>query len=137
LLAAAPPFASLRGFCRQWTSLRVFGHKSQHFHLRFAHGLGKRASGDLPETSTFEPQPRGAIDVTRELVDLEGSTFVFGFVRSQLIGQDATPVPPGNWIEELGRIRILSIPIEVFLFAGIALLAYLFLRFAKWAVTSI
>ena len=63
---------------------------------------------------------------------LASGAFVFGFVRSQLIGQDAIPVPPRNWVETLGRARFLSIPVEVFLFAAIVFLAFLFLRFAKW-----
>jgi ribose transport system permease protein len=71
-------------------------------------------------------------DVPAIFATLASGAFVFGFVRSQLIGQDATPVPPQNWIEELGRLRFLNIPIEVFLFAAIAFLAFLFLRFAKW-----
>ncbi len=38
----------------------------------------------------------------------------------------------GHWVETLGRVRFLSIPVEVFLFAAIAFLAFLFLRFTKW-----
>lgn len=71
-------------------------------------------------------------DVPAIFATLASGAFVFGYVRSQLIGQDATPVPRGHWIESLGRTRFLDIPIEVFLFAAIALLAFLFLRFAKW-----
>lgn len=71
-------------------------------------------------------------DVPAIFATLASGAFVFGFVRSQLIGQDATPVPAQNWIEELGRLRFLNIPIEVFVFAAIAFLAFLFLRFAKW-----
>jgi ribose transport system permease protein len=71
-------------------------------------------------------------DVPAIFATLASGAFVFGFVRSQLIGQDAIPVPPQNWVETLGRVRFLSIPVEVFLFAAIAFLAFLFLRFAKW-----
>jgi ribose transport system permease protein len=71
-------------------------------------------------------------DVPAIFATLASGAFVFGFVRSQLIGQDAIAVPRGNWIEALGRARLLDIPVEVFLFAGIAFAAYLFLRYAKW-----
>jgi ribose transport system permease protein len=71
-------------------------------------------------------------DVPAIFATLASGAFVFGFVRSQLIGQDAIPVPRDNWIELIGRARLLDIPIEVFIFAAIALTAYLFLRYAKW-----
>jgi ribose transport system permease protein len=71
-------------------------------------------------------------DVPAIFAKLASGAFVFGFVRSQLIGQDAIPVPRDNWIELIGRARLLDIPIEVFIFAAIALTAYLFLRYAKW-----
>ncbi len=63
---------------------------------------------------------------------LASASFVFGFARSQLISQDAVPVPPHHWVEALGRVRFDDIPIEVFLFSLVAFLAFLFLRFAKW-----
>ena len=71
-------------------------------------------------------------DVPAIFATLASSAFVFGFARSQLIGQDATPVPPDHWIEQVGGFRFADIPVEVFFFAGAALLAFLFLRFAKW-----
>jgi ribose transport system permease protein len=71
-------------------------------------------------------------DVPAIFATLASGAFVFGFVRSQLIRQDATPVPGGNWIEALGRFRLLDVPVEVFLFTAIALVAALFLRFTKW-----
>lgn len=71
-------------------------------------------------------------DVPPIFVTLATGSFVFGFVRSQLITQDAIPVPGGHWVESLGQTRWLGIPIEVFLFSGIVFLAYLFLRFTKW-----
>lgn len=71
-------------------------------------------------------------DVPPIFVTLASGAFVFGFVRSQLITQDAVPVPPLHWIELLGRTRWLGVPIEVFLFSAIVFLAYLFLRFTKW-----
>src|SRR5215470_16639379 len=71
-------------------------------------------------------------DVPAIFATLASSAFVYGFVRSQLIKQDATPVPPDHWVELLGRFRFLDIPVEVFFFSGIAFAAFLFLRYAKW-----
>ncbi len=59
-------------------------------------------------------------DVPAIFATLASAAFVFGFVRSQLIGQDATPVPPDHWLEQLGRFRLLDIPVEVFFFAAVA-----------------
>ena len=64
-------------------------------------------------------------DVPAIFATLASGAFVFGFVRSQLIRQDATPVPAGNWIETLGRVRLLDVPVEVFLFTAFAILAAL------------
>lgn len=63
---------------------------------------------------------------------LATGSFVFGFVRSRLITQDAVPVPPGHWLEQLGGVRFLGIPSEVFIFGAACLVAYAFLRFSKW-----
>jgi ribose transport system permease protein len=71
-------------------------------------------------------------DVPAIFATLASGLFVFGYVRSQLITQDAVPVPPGHWLETLGRARFLDIPAEVFIFSGLAFAAYLFLRFTKW-----
>ena len=71
-------------------------------------------------------------DVPAIFVTLASGSFVFGYVRSQLISTDAVPVPPGHWVEALGRLRILGLPIEVLLFAALSLLAYGFLRYTKW-----
>ena len=71
-------------------------------------------------------------DVPAIFATLASGAFVFGYVRSQLIGQDATPVPHGHWIESLGRFRFIDVPVEVFYFAAVAFLAFVFLRFAKW-----
>lgn len=71
-------------------------------------------------------------DVPAIFVTLASGSFVFGFVRSQLITSDAVAVPPGHWVEALGRMRYLDIPIEVFLFAALSLIAFGFLRFTKW-----
>ncbi|MBZ9736673.1 ABC transporter permease, partial [Mesorhizobium sp. CA9] len=71
-------------------------------------------------------------DVPAIFVTLATGSFVFGYVRSQLITQDAVPVPGGHWVELLGGVRFLDIPVEVFVFAGLAFLVFLFLRYTKW-----
>lgn len=71
-------------------------------------------------------------DVPAIFTTLATGAFVFGFVRSQLIPQDAIAVPRDHWLETLGRARLLEIPAEVFIFAGMALASYLFLRYTKW-----
>ena len=71
-------------------------------------------------------------DVPAIFVTLASGSFVFGYVRSQLITQDAVPVPPGHWVELLGGIRYLDVPVEVFIFAFLAFLMFLFLRYTKW-----
>ena len=71
-------------------------------------------------------------DVPAIFVTLASSSFVFGFVRSQLINTDAVPVPSGHWVEIIGGMRFASIPVEVFLFAGLAFATFLFLRYSKW-----
>lgn len=71
-------------------------------------------------------------DVPAIFATLASGAFVFGYVRSQLIGQDAVPVPNGHWLEWLGRSRFLDVPAEVFIFAAAAFAAFLFLRFTKW-----
>jgi ribose transport system permease protein len=62
---------------------------------------------------------------------LATGAFVFGLVRSRFIDQDMVAVPKGHWVEQLGRARPADIPIEVFVFAGMALAAFLLLRFTK------
>lgn len=71
-------------------------------------------------------------EVPAIFVTLASASFVFGLVRSQMIGSDAVPVPAGHWVAELGALRLVDVPIEVFLFAGLAFLALVFLRFTKW-----
>lgn len=71
-------------------------------------------------------------EVPAIFVTLASASFVFGLVRSQMIGSDAVPVPAGHWVAELGALRLIDVPIEVFLFAGLALAAFVFLRFTKW-----
>jgi ribose transport system permease protein len=57
---------------------------------------------------------------------------MFGYARSHLITLDAVPVPPGHWLELLGQFRAASIPADVFIFAGLCFVSFLFLRFTKW-----
>jgi ribose transport system permease protein len=71
-------------------------------------------------------------DVPAIFATLASGSFVFGYVRSQLITQDAIPVPAGHWLETLGGFQFLDIPAEVFIFAGASFAAYLFLRYTKW-----
>ena len=71
-------------------------------------------------------------DVPAIFVTLASGSFVFGYVRSQLISTDAVPVPPGHWIETLGRLRFAGLPIEVLVFAALSLVAFWFLRYTKW-----
>ncbi|MFC5736818.1 ABC transporter permease [Sinirhodobacter huangdaonensis] len=71
-------------------------------------------------------------EVPAIFVTLASASFVYGLVRSQLIGSDAVPVPPGHWVAELGALRLADVPLEVFVFAGLALAAFVFLRFTKW-----
>jgi ribose transport system permease protein len=71
-------------------------------------------------------------DVPAIFVTLATGSFVFGYVRSQLITQDAIPVPAGHWVEQLGGIRYEGIPIEVFIFAAFSVATFLFLRYTKW-----
>jgi ribose transport system permease protein len=71
-------------------------------------------------------------EVPAIFVTLASGSFVFGYVRSQLISQDAVAVPEGHWIEMFGGVRYLDIPVQVYIFAALALLTFLFLRFTKW-----
>jgi ribose transport system permease protein len=71
-------------------------------------------------------------EVPAIFVTLASGSFVFGFVRSQLIGSDAVPVPSGHWIMTLGALRPAGIPADVYVFAGLSLLIWAFLRFTKW-----
>jgi ribose transport system permease protein len=63
---------------------------------------------------------------------LASGAFVFGLARSQLIGQDVITVPKGHWVAVLGQARLFHVPVEVFLFAAIIVLAFLFLRFTRY-----
>ena len=71
-------------------------------------------------------------EVPAIFVTLASGSFVFGYVRSQLITSDAVPVPAGHWVELLGGLRFIGIPIEVYLFAVLSGAVFLFLRFTKW-----
>ena len=71
-------------------------------------------------------------DVPAIFVTLASASFVFGFVRSQLISTDAVPVPNDHWVERIGSLRFADVPVEVFLFAALCFLAFAFLRYSKW-----
>jgi ribose transport system permease protein len=64
---------------------------------------------------------------------LATGAFVFGFGRSQLIGQDAVFIPPGQQaLMAIGQARIGGVPVEIFFFAAAAFVAFLVLRFSKY-----
>jgi ribose transport system permease protein len=71
-------------------------------------------------------------EVPAIFVTLASASFVFGYVRSQLIFSDAVPVPNGHWVQLLGNTRFFDIPVEVFIFAAFACAGFLFLRYTKW-----
>lgn len=71
-------------------------------------------------------------EVPAIFVTLATGSFVFGYVRSQLIPSDAVPVPDGHWVEVLGGVRLFGVPVEVYLFMALAAAVFLFLRFTKW-----
>ncbi len=71
-------------------------------------------------------------DVPAIFVTLASGSFVFGYVRSQLIPSDAVPVPAGHWVEIMGGLRFLGVPVEVFIFAALSGAVFVFLRFTKW-----
>jgi ribose transport system permease protein len=71
-------------------------------------------------------------DVPAIFVTLASGSFVFGYVRSQLIPSDAVPVPEGHWVALLGGVRFIGVPVEVYLFLALAAVVFLFLRFTKW-----
>lgn len=71
-------------------------------------------------------------DVPAIFVTLASGAFVFGYVRSQLIPSDAVPVPDGHWVEIMGGLRLLGVPIEIYLFLLLSGAAFVFLRFTKW-----
>ena len=71
-------------------------------------------------------------EVPAIFVTLATGSFVFGLVRSQVLSQDAVSVPPGHWIAALGQVRAAGIPVDVFVFAGLAFATFVFLRFTRW-----
>ncbi|RWR27890.1 ABC transporter permease [Sinirhodobacter populi] len=71
-------------------------------------------------------------EVPTIFVTLASASFVFGLVRSQMIGSDAVPVPAGHWLGHLGGMRLADVPVEVYVFAALAFATFLFLRFTKW-----
>ncbi|MFZ1470409.1 MAG: ABC transporter permease [Paracoccaceae bacterium] len=71
-------------------------------------------------------------EVPAIFVTLASGSFVFGYVRSQLIPQDAVAAPVGHWMVQLGQMRPAGIPVDVYVFAALALAAFVFLRFTVW-----
>ncbi len=71
-------------------------------------------------------------DVPAIFATLATGSFVFGLVRSQLIGQDVIFAPKDSWLIGLGQTRLVDVPVEVYVFLGMAALVALFLRFSKF-----
>lgn len=71
-------------------------------------------------------------DVPPIFATLASGAVVYGLVRSQFIGSETVPLPPGHWLETVGKTRFLTVPVEVFIFAAACFMIYLFLRFTKW-----
>jgi ribose transport system permease protein len=71
-------------------------------------------------------------EVPAIFVTLASASFVFGLVRSQMIGSDAVPVPADHWLAGLAGARLADVPLEVYVFALLAFATFLFLRFSKW-----
>jgi len=71
-------------------------------------------------------------EVPAIFVTLASGSFVFGYVRSQVISQDAVPVPQDHWLERLGSTRFFDVPVEVFIFGALGVLTFVFLRYTKW-----
>ena len=59
--------------------------------------------------------------------------FIYGFGRSQLMGADEAYIPD-EYISlfDLGTKRLAGIPVEVFVFAGVCIVAMIFLRYTKF-----
>lgn len=71
-------------------------------------------------------------DVPAIFATLASGSFVFGFVRSQLITQDVVYVPKtADILLALGQARVATLPIEVVFFALAVLVVFLALRFTK------
>lgn len=71
-------------------------------------------------------------DVPAVFATLASASFVFGVVRSQLIGQDSVAVPKSaTLLLDLGQTRIAGLPIEVVFFALAVAVVALVLRFTK------
>ena len=72
-------------------------------------------------------------DVPAIFATLASGAFVFGSVRSQLItpGRGSGAARPLA-ARRSGREAVLDVPAEIFIFAGLAFLVFLFLRFTKW-----
>jgi len=71
-------------------------------------------------------------DVPPIFATLSVGTFLFGLIRSQFLTQDVVYLPPNaTFLIDLGRTRILGLPIEVALFVALAVVAHLFLAHTR------
>ena len=50
-------------------------------------------------------------EVQAIFVTLASASFVFGLVRSQMIGSDAVPVPADHWLAGLAGARLADVPL--------------------------
>lgn len=61
--------------------------------------------------------------------------FVYGFGRSQIVGQDVAYIPDELIpLLDLGTMKFLGIPVEVYIFAVVCLVATIFLRYTKYGL---
>ena len=100
-------------------------------HLPFAGALGL-ALGAVIAVGLINGFLIAYADVPAIFATLATGAFVFGFGRSQLIGQDLIPLDPHSALAAIGQMRVGPVPIEVVFFATAALLTFLALRFTKY-----
>jgi ribose transport system permease protein len=72
------------------------------------------------------------VEVPPLFATLAVGIFVYGFGRSQLFNQDIVYLPASaGWIAEVGRMRVVGVPIAVVFFAVICFAGFLLLRYTK------
>lgn len=72
------------------------------------------------------------VEIPAIFATLAVGILVYGFGKTWLVNVDVVYLPAGDsWFYRIGSGRILGVPTSVVIFAAIALLAYLFLRYLK------
>lgn len=72
------------------------------------------------------------VEIPAIFATLAMGILVYGFGKTWLVNVDVVYLPAGeSWFYRIGSGRILGVPTSVVIFAAIALLAYLFLRYLK------